>query len=53
MVADPRDLMGPQPMDPGDTQRRMTVLEKYRAGEPTPTVRIDAQEGAVSEAVTN
>ena len=53
MVADPRDLMGPQPMDPGDTQRRMTVLEKYRAGEPTPTVRIDAQESYVSTAATN
>ncbi len=50
MVADPRDLMGPQPIDPGDTQRRMTVLEKYRAGEPTPTQRIDAQEGVVSNA---
>lgn len=53
MVADPRDLMGPQPMDPGDTQRRLTVLEKYRAGEPTPTVRIEAQEGVVSQAAEN
>jgi len=53
MVADPRDLMGPQPMDPGDTQRRMTVLEKYRAGEPTPTARTGAQEGVVSDAATN
>jgi pilus assembly protein CpaD len=53
MVADPRDLIGPQPMDPGDTQRRLTVLERYRAGEPTPTERTDAQSGAVSQAAGN
>jgi pilus assembly protein CpaD len=53
MVADPRDLMGPQPMDPGDTQRRITVLERYRAGEATPTVRVEGQEGAVSATAAN
>ena len=53
MVADPRDLIGPQPLAPGDTQRRMTVLERYRAGEPTPTERTDAQEGVVSQAAAN
>lgn len=50
MAADPRDLIGPQPMDPADTQRRLTVLEHYRAGEPTPTERTDAQSGVVSQA---
>jgi pilus assembly protein CpaD len=53
MVADPRDLIGPQPMSPGDTQRRMTVLEKYRAGEPTPTERTEDQSGAVSLTLEN
>jgi len=50
MVSDPRDLVGPQPMDPADTQRRLTVLERYRAGLPTPTERTDAQQGVVSQA---
>jgi len=50
MVADPRDLMGPQPMDPGDTQRRMTVLERYRAGELTGAERSDLQQNAIAEA---
>jgi pilus assembly protein CpaD len=50
MVADPRDLIGPQPMDPADTQRRLTVLEKYREGLPTPAERTEAQTGVVSQA---
>nr|TFG54669.1 MAG: hypothetical protein E4H34_02080 [Hyphomicrobiales bacterium] len=49
MVADPRDLIGPQPMSSGDTQRRLTVLEKYRAGEATPTVRTEDQRGVISD----
>jgi pilus assembly protein CpaD len=53
MVADPRDFIGPQPMDPGDTQRRMTVLEKYRAGESTPAELTEMQSGVVSQAVVN
>jgi pilus assembly protein CpaD len=50
MVADPRDLMGPQPMDPGDTQRRMTVLERYRAGEVTSADRSELQQNSIAEA---
>lgn len=50
MVADPRDLVGPQPMDPGDTQRRITVLELYRQGMPTAAERTEAQTGVVSQA---
>lgn len=53
MVSDPRDFIGPQPMDPGDTQRRMTVLERYRAGEPTAAERTEMQSGVVSEAIGN
>jgi len=53
MVADPRDFVGPRPMDPGDTQRRMIVLERYRAGEPTPTTRTEMQTGVVSDAAGN
>jgi pilus assembly protein CpaD len=48
MVADPRDLMAPKPMTPGDTQRALTVLDKYRKGEPTTTTRSQDESGAVS-----
>ena len=33
MVADPRDLLGPQPSGPVDTARRATVLDHYEKGE--------------------
>lgn len=49
MVADPSDLVGPREMTPADAERRNTVLEKYRAGEPTATQRSDQDSGAVSE----
>lgn len=49
MVADPADLAGPRPMTPADAGRRDTVLEKYRAGEPTATQRTEQDSGAVSE----
>jgi pilus assembly protein CpaD len=35
MVADPRDLLGPRPMDAGDTARRMTVMGNYEQGKIT------------------
>lgn len=35
MVADPRDLLGPRPMDAGDTNRRMTVMGNYEQGKIT------------------
>ena len=35
MVADPRDLMGPRPMDDGDAARRATVIGNYEQGEIT------------------
>ena len=35
MVADPRDLLGPRPMDASDTNRRMTVMGAYEQGKIT------------------
>ncbi len=49
MIADPADLIGPRDMTPSDADRRNTVLEKYRQGESTATVRSDQDSGAVSE----
>ncbi|MFN4353589.1 CpaD family pilus assembly protein [Parvibaculum sp.] len=49
MVANPADLLGPRPMGPADPGRRNTVLEKYRAGEPTATTRGAQDSGAISE----
>ena len=49
MIADPADLAGPRRMTPADAERRNTVLEKYRAGEPTATQRSEQDSGAVSE----
>lgn len=49
MVANPADLLGPRTMGPADPGRRNTVLEKYRAGEPTATERNQQDSGAVSE----
>ncbi len=49
MVADPRDLVAPDTSGQADAQRRLTVLEKYRAGEPTPAQRTADQSGAVSQ----
>lgn len=34
-VADPRDLLGPRPMDASDTNRRMTVMGNYEQGKIT------------------
>ena len=49
MVADPRDLVAPRGQDPADAQRRITILDKYRKGDPTPAETTAAQSGAVSE----
>lgn len=49
MLSDPRDLLAPKPMGPGDVQRAMTILEKYRRGEPTEAERSRDQSGAVSQ----
>ena len=49
MIADPRDLVNPQPMTPPDTERRMIVIEKWRKGEPTSSQKTDEQSGAVTQ----
>ncbi len=49
MVADPRDFTRIHPADAADAQRRMTVLDKYRKGQPTSADKTAAQSGAVSD----
>jgi pilus assembly protein CpaD len=49
MVADPRDLVTPQPTTPPDTERRMIVIEKWRKGEPTAAQKTEQQSGNVSQ----
>lgn len=51
MIADPSDLVGAQPMDPADLNRRTIVLTKYRNGERTSSARNDDASGAISNAV--
>ncbi len=51
MIANPSDLVGHQPMDPADTQRRSIVFTKYRTGEKTSSERNDDASGAISTAV--
>jgi pilus assembly protein CpaD len=48
MVADPRDLATPQPIDNGDPARRLTVIEKYRKGEVTIADKDKAASGEVA-----
>ena len=48
-VADPRDLVAPQPMGPGDAQQALSVLDKYRKGETTVAQKTADQSGAVSD----
>jgi pilus assembly protein CpaD len=50
-VANPADLLGPTATDPIDARRREVVLEKYRKGENTATVRDNQATGTVSEVV--
>ncbi|MBN9558353.1 MAG: CpaD family pilus assembly protein [Alphaproteobacteria bacterium] len=49
MVADPRDLLGPRPMGPGDATRRATIMNKYEKGEPTAATKTSDQSGNVSQ----
>jgi len=48
MVADPRDLLTPDTSGQADAQRRLTVLDKYRRGEPTPAEKTEAQTAVIS-----
>lgn len=51
MVADPRDILRPVPLDPADNSRRQVVLGKYRQGELTSTQKDAQASGTVSKAV--
>jgi pilus assembly protein CpaD len=48
-VADPRDLMAPQPLASGDAARRAVVYDNYRNGKPTGATKTEEQSGAVSD----
>ena len=51
MVADPRDLVSPDTSGQPDAQRRLTVLDRYRRGQPTPAERTDDQTAVISNAI--
>src|SRR5262245_43984659 len=48
MVADPRDFIQQDTSGQPDAQRRLTVLDKYRRGEPTPAEKTEDQTAAIS-----
>jgi pilus assembly protein CpaD len=50
-IANPSDIVTPQPMDPADATRRSVVMGKYRAGEITSTARDSNSSGAISRVV--
>jgi pilus assembly protein CpaD len=45
MVADPRDLLGPQPAGPVDTDRRAAVMDHYEKGEATQATKKTTDQG--------
>lgn len=49
MVADPRDLMGPRPMDGGDAARRQAVIGNYEAGKITSAEKSADQKSAITD----
>lgn len=51
MIEDPADLLRPRDMDPRDSNRRATVMEAYRAGEPTGAQRSADERVSISDAV--
>jgi pilus assembly protein CpaD len=51
MIADPADLLGSRELGPADNARRDVILDKFRLGESTASVRSDDESGAVSQAV--
>jgi pilus assembly protein CpaD len=48
-VADPRDLVAPEAMTPGDAARRAVVYDNYKNGKPTGATLSADQSGAVSD----
>jgi len=51
MIVDPGDLLGARALESGDTMRREFILEKFRQGESTASVRSPQESGAISSAV--
>ncbi|MEX1249567.1 MAG: CpaD family pilus assembly protein [Hyphomonas sp.] len=51
MIADPADLLGNRPMEAGDAGRREVIMDKFRKGETTASVRTAQESGAVSRIV--
>lgn len=51
MIEDPHDLIAPRDMEPRDGGRRATVMEHYRAGEPTHAERSSDERVAISNAI--
>lgn len=49
MVTDPRDLMGPRPVDGADADRRATVITNYEKGSPTAATKTPDQSSAISD----
>ncbi len=47
-IANPRDLIAPAVMTPGDNVRRAMVLDKYRRGEVTSSAKDDQADGKTS-----
>jgi len=50
-IADPADIVSPQPLDPTDAARRSDVLGKYRRGEMTGAEEDNRSSGQVSRVV--
>jgi pilus assembly protein CpaD len=48
-VADPRDLITPQPLGPGDAARRAVVYDNYKNGKPTSAEQRPDQSGAIAD----
>jgi pilus assembly protein CpaD len=48
-VADPRDLMGSQPLASGDAARRAVVYDNYKNGKPTAATKTNEQSGTVTD----
>ncbi|MEQ9316824.1 MAG: CpaD family pilus assembly lipoprotein, partial [Henriciella sp.] len=51
MIADPADLLGNRPLEPGDLARRQVQLQLYREGQATGATRGEEESGTVSTAV--
>ncbi|TNE58037.1 MAG: hypothetical protein EP340_06680 [Alphaproteobacteria bacterium] len=49
MLDDPHDLVAPRDMTAADADRRNTVVDKYRSGEPTATTRTTDESGTITK----